>query len=87
MFLIYHVTSADHMFKRLYITLWVEAFHDKSPPCQVGGYWLRASGEIKCLIYYITSPNYVINGLYNFMCGNSSLYLTILVNKFRQVQI
>ena len=29
MFLIYHVNSPDHMFKELYVTLWVGAFHSK----------------------------------------------------------
>ena len=38
MFLVCHVTSPDYMFKWLYVTLWVEAFYGKSPPCQVGSY-------------------------------------------------
>ena len=82
MFLVCHVTSPDHMFKGLYITLLVEAFHGKLPPYQVGGYWLCASGDIKCLIYHVTSPNHVNKGLCNFMCENSSLYVTTLVTKF-----
>ena len=79
MFLICHVTSPDHTFKGLHITLWVKAFHGKLPPYQVGGYWLRASGDIKCLIYHVTPPNHVNKGLCNVMYGNSSLYITTLV--------
>ena len=34
MFLIYHVTSSEHMLKG-YVDLWVEVTHGKSPPCRV----------------------------------------------------
>ena len=60
MFLICHVTSPDHIFKMLYVNLWVETFHVKSPSCQVGGYWLCASGDIKYLIFYVTLLNHAI---------------------------
>ena len=71
------MTSPDHM---LYVTLCVEAFHGMSKSFQVGGYWLCAHGDIKYLICQVTSPNHVIKGSCNFMCGNSSL--TTLVATF-----
>ena len=60
----------------------MEAFYDKSPPCQVCGYWSCASGDIKYLICHNTSPNYLIEGSCSFMCRNSSLYVTTLVATF-----
>ena len=76
MFLTCHMTSPDHMFKGLYVNLWVRAFHCKLPPCQVGGYWSWAIGDIKHLICQKILQNYVIEGSYNFMCWKSSLYAT-----------
>ena len=57
-----------------YITLWVKTSQGKSPPYHVGGYWLCASGDI-C---QVTSQNHAIEGLYNFMSCNYSLYLFTL---------
>ena len=71
------------MFKGLYITLWVKAFHGKLSPYQVGGYWFCASGDIKCLIYHVTPSNHVNKGLCKVMRGNSSLYITTLVTTSR----
>ena len=72
MFLFCHVNSPDHTFKELYVTLRVETFHGKLLPCQVCGYWLCTSGDIKYLICHKTSRNHVIEGSCNCMCGNSS---------------
>lgn len=72
------MTLCDHMFKILFVTLKVEAFHGKSPPCQVGGYWSCANGIVKYLICHVTSPNCVIEAPCNFMCWNTSLDGTIL---------
>ena len=80
MFLICHVTKPDHMFKWL---LYGMTFHGKSPPCQVGGYWLSGSGDIKYLICHLTSPNHVIKGLCNLYLGTPHcMYVTTLVTKF-----
>ena len=46
-FLTCYVTPRDNMFKGFYITLWIEAFHGESTPCQIDGYWSFASGDIK----------------------------------------
>ena len=46
--------------------------------CNVGGYWSCASGDIKNLIYHVTSPNHLIEESYKFMIGNFSLYVSTL---------
>ena len=69
MFLVCHVTSPDHIFKGLYVTFWVEAFHGKSSSNQDGDYWPCASGDIKFLICHVTWPNYVIKGSCNHPGG------------------
>ena len=53
MFLIFHVTSSDHMCKRVYFTLWVEALQGKSPSCQIDVCWSCASGDDKYLICHV----------------------------------
>ena len=53
-FLICHVTSTDHVFKWLYVTLCMEAIHDMSQPCQIDGYWSCATGDIKYVSNYVT---------------------------------
>ena len=42
------------------------------------GHWSIASGDIKYLIYNVTSQNYVIEGSGNFMSGSSSWYVSTL---------
>ena len=42
-----------------------------------GGHRLRASGNIKHLIFRVTSQNHVIGGSCNFMKGSSILHVTI----------
>ena len=52
MFLICHVTPRELLFKSLCV-LWVEALY----PVISGGYWSSARGDIKYLIYRVTSQN------------------------------
>ena len=35
-----------------------------------GGHWFGASGDIKYLIFYVTSQKYVIEGSSNVMSGS-----------------
>ena len=63
---------------KAYVTLWVEASYGKVLPFHVGGFWLCESGDLKYLIY-VTSPNYMIEGSCNFMRGNMSLYVSMIV--------
>ena len=60
-----------------YVTLWVEAYCGKSkvPPFHAGGYWSRVSGDMKYLIYHVTSPNHTTERSYSFMSGEFSLYV------------
>ena len=55
-----------------YVNLWVKASHRELPPCHVWWPWCSASGDIKYLIWYVTSQKYVIEGSSNFMSGTSS---------------
>ena len=74
MFLICHLTSPAH-----YVTLWVKASHGESPSCDVGGYWLCESRDIKYFIcHVIFLQNHMIEGSCNSMSGNSSLHVTTL---------
>ena len=61
-----------------YVTSRFEAYHGKSPLCHVGGYWLCTSGDIKHLNCHVTSQVLEINGSWNFMIGNSLLYVNTL---------
>ena len=63
MFFICHVTVC----LKAYVTLWVEASYGKVPPFRVGGYWSRASGDMKYLICHVSSPNHMI-GVKNPHC-------------------
>ena len=53
---------------KAYVTLRVEALYGKVPTFHVGGYWSRASGDMKYLISHVTSPNHMIEGSCNFEC-------------------
>ena len=72
MFLICHVTIC----LKTYATLWVGACCGMAPPFHVSGYWLHLSGYMKYFICHVTSQNHMMEGSSNFMCGNSSLYVT-----------
>ena len=68
MFFICHVTSRDRMLKGLCYSMGGrEASYGKVPPVRVGGYWSRASGDIKYLICHVSSPNHMI-GVKNPHC-------------------
>ena len=45
--------------------------HSKSPHCHIGGHWLCGSGDMKYLIFHVTSQNHVIEGSCSFMSRNS----------------
>ena len=42
------------------------------------GHWSSASGDIDCLIRYMSSKNHVTKGSRNFITGSSSWYVTKL---------
>ena len=44
------------------------------------GHWFSVSGDIKYLIYYVTSHNHVVEGSCNLTSGSSKLYVNTLSN-------
>ena len=56
----------------------MEDSHGEPPSYHDGGYWSCSIGDIKYLICHVTSQNHVIEGSFNFMSGNSSMYITSL---------
>ena len=77
MYLTCHVTSRVTRCLKGFATLWVEAPLGKSPPCH-GHHWSSASGDIRNLIYHVTSQDRVIEGSCEFMGRSSSLYVSAL---------
>ena len=43
-----------------------------------GGHWSDASGDVKCLIFHVTSESHVTEGSSNFMNWSFSWYVTTL---------
>ena len=39
------------------VNIWMEASHGTPPPSNVVGHWSCAIGDVKYLIYHVTSPN------------------------------
>ena len=52
MFLICHMTSLNHMFKGLYVILWVEVFHGKSHT--LPGWWILVVCEWRYKIFNLS---------------------------------
>ena len=63
---------SPHMWKWMFLICHVTSY-GKVPPFHVDSYWSCPIGDIKYLICYVTSPNHMIEGLYNFMSWNLSL--------------
>ena len=79
-FLIYCVTSRDHVFKGLcdFIS---RNFSKKDPPChQFGGHRRCGRQDITYLIFHVTLQDHVIKGPCDFMEGSSVLYIPTLPN-------
>ena len=79
MFLIYHVTSRDHVLKGLCDLMGEpvrhEVSHTKSPFC---GHRPCGSSDTAAKIVYMTLQDHVIKGFDDFMGRNSSLYIPTL---------
>ena len=60
------------------VNLWVKTSHGKPPPCMFGGHWSTVIGDMKYLIYHLTSQNHMIEGSSNFMSGSPSGYANTL---------
>ena len=74
MFLIYDVTSRDHMFKGL------EFLTVSQPLAKFSGHRHCSSNDTAAKLFYVTLQDYVIKGSEDFMKGNSSLYIFTLPN-------
>ena len=80
MFLIYHVTSRDHVFKEL---CWINGLkflivsHHFAKLC---GHRPCRSSDTAAKIVYMTLQDHVIKGSSDFMEGNSPMYIPTLWN-------
>ena len=77
-FLICHVTSGEHILKRV---MWICGWKPLTVSHQLamfGGQWSIANRDVKYLIYHVTSQKYVTEGSSNFMAGSSSWYVATL---------
>ena len=60
---------------RGFVTWWVEASHSKLPLAKFGDHRHFCSRDITDLMFQVTLEDRLINGLYEFMEGISSLYV------------
>ena len=77
MFLIFHVTSCEHMFEGL-CELWWKPITVSHHLARFDGHYSSASGYTNYLTCHVTLQNHMIEGSSNLMSGSSSWCITTL---------